>query len=183
MKFLHRSIQLLFIIVALFVGVGLIHAHSPEELPISIESQGVEYELPYAGLLPDHPLYTVKAARDAFWLFFTRDAFKKAELLLLFSDKKVVMAQSLADKGKWTLAIEALEASEKDVDRMIDALKLAQKIGSAPSQDFLDTALQSNEKHLEIMKNIYKHSQKTVHSRIEEVMQRNVDHYNQLDRM
>lgn len=177
MKFFTRALQILICLVVLCVSVGLIHAQTPQQSPEA------GYELPYAGLLPDHPLYMVKAARDSFWLFFTRDSIKKAELLLLFSDKKVVMAQALADKDKWDLAAEQLDASEKDVSRMIEAINLSKRIGSSLSEDFIDTALQSNNRHLEIMRNMRKYAPDKTRDQVEAAMQMNIDHYNELKKL
>lgn len=67
---------------------------------IEIKGEAVEYELPFAGVLPDSPLYYLKTVRDNFWLFFTRDNMKKAEVLILFSDKKNSSCANADKKGE-----------------------------------------------------------------------------------
>lgn len=67
---------------------------------ITINQDKVVYNLPYPGILPDNPLYFIKGIRDKILELVTRDNLKKAELYLLFSDKRVAMAESLAQKGK-----------------------------------------------------------------------------------
>ena len=73
----------------------------------------VEYNFPYVGLLPDHPLYLLKVSRDRILLFFTRDPEKKVHLNLLFSDKRLVMGQLLWEKGNIELSVTTLGKGEK----------------------------------------------------------------------
>lgn len=180
-----KPIAYFFVFIALFgflstfVASSVTPTFAQEE--IEVESKEINYTLPHAGLLPDSPLYPIKRMRDALWLFFTRDSLEKAELLRLFTDKKIVMAQAMAEKGKWDLAVETAEISEKDFARMIEAMEMAKKIGSAPTGDFLIQVNLSNEKHFEIMEDILIKAPQGVRMRIEEVMQTNVDHHNALE--
>lgn len=73
----------------------------------------VEYDLPFAGLLPDNPLYPVKALRDRILLFFTNDPVKKLQLKLLFADKRLVMGRLLWEKGNYDLSISTTVKAEK----------------------------------------------------------------------
>src|SRR5688572_14880920 len=51
----------------------------------------IEYSLPYAGgVMPDSPLWPIKAARDRAWYIISLDPLKKSQLNLLFSDKRLV---------------------------------------------------------------------------------------------
>src|SRR3989338_5370865 len=52
-----------------------------------------DYTLPYPGLLPDHPLYNLKALRDKILLWFTKDEVKLVELNPLISHKKIKFNQ------------------------------------------------------------------------------------------
>jgi hypothetical protein len=45
----------------------------------TIQNQKIDYDLPYPGLLPDHPLYFIKAGRDKITELITRDNIKKAK--------------------------------------------------------------------------------------------------------
>ena len=47
------------------------------------------YLLPYPGMLPDNPLYMLKAMRDRVINFLIADSQKKAEFYLLQSDKRL----------------------------------------------------------------------------------------------
>lgn len=123
---------------------------------VKIEGKEVVYQLPYPGLLPDHPLYFIKAVRDRLLDFLTRDNLKKAELYLLYSDKRLNMAEELSKKGKWSLMISTVSKGEKYSLKMVDFLKRAKKQGMAPTDDFLLKAKLSNEKHREILENLLK---------------------------
>ncbi|PIZ98613.1 MAG: hypothetical protein COX78_02915, partial [Candidatus Levybacteria bacterium CG_4_10_14_0_2_um_filter_35_8] len=56
------------------------------------------YELPYPGLLPDHPLYFLKMTRDKIIGFFISDPIKKAEFDILQSDKRLSAGVYLLNK-------------------------------------------------------------------------------------
>ena len=54
----------------------------------------IDYQLPYPGrILPDHPLWPLKAFRDKLWLLVTLNRSRQAELLLLFADKRLVSSR------------------------------------------------------------------------------------------
>lgn len=114
------------------------------------QQQKVEYMLPHPGILPDHPLYIFKAGRDKVMEFFTRDNIKKAELYLLFSDKRVKMAQELATKGKNNLAISTFSKAEKYSLKIPPLLRASKEQGVSPTDALLDRLKRSNEKHEEI---------------------------------
>lgn len=183
MKLINKSATVLAVLVLLLgcLSTSVVRANNSVEL--AMKSTEVEYTLPYTGILPDNPLYIFKVMRDGCWLFLTRDNNKKAELLLLFADKRVAMAQELGKKGKWSLALETLKASQDDVDRLIHTAGLAQRLGTAPTDDFLDTAILSNEKHLEVMENMFKSAPDEARNQLEEIMDRNTDQYNELDKL
>ena len=71
----------------------------------------VQYDLPYPGILPDNPLYFLKALRDNLLAFFITDPVKKAEYDLLMADKRLASAKSLQDEGKTDLAFTTLSKS------------------------------------------------------------------------
>lgn len=183
MKTIVNTLKLLTIlaIIVSVIAPQSVCAKGPRVL--EVKAAEIEYTLPHAGLLPDSPIYFLKSTRDAFWLFFTRDNNKKAEILLLFADKKIVMAQALGEKGKWNLAMETIEDSQRDIQRLMDSVNLAQKIGASPSEDFIDTVVLSNEKHLEIMESMLMTIPDGSRSTLEELMKKNASHYNNLQKL
>lgn len=84
---------------------------------------GVEYNLPYPGILPDHPLYILKLARDNVVSGLIFDAKKKAFYQLFLSDKKFAAGQMLITKGKndlgWTTILKSQEIYTQVVDKVI----------------------------------------------------------------
>jgi hypothetical protein len=117
---------------------------------ISFKKEEVVYVLPYPGILPDHPLYFVKTVRDRIIDWVTRDNIKKAEYYLLFSDKRVAMAESLARKGKDNLAISTYSKAEKYFQKIIGLLTEAKKQGASPNSEFINNLRLSNRKHYEV---------------------------------
>ena len=111
----------------------------------------VLYDLPYPGILPDHPLYFFKAVRDRVLDITTRDDMKKAELYLLFSDKRFAMADQLVKKGKVKLAVSTLSKGEKYAEKIPELIRNMKKQGSSPESTFLFKVKLSNEKHKEIL--------------------------------
>ena len=178
------AISIYFIFLTLVVGAFLApqstFAQEAQEA-VDVEAKEIAYTLPHAGILPDNPLYPFKRMRDSFWVFFTRDNVEKAEVLLLIYDKKIVMAQALAEKGKWELALETVNQSEKDFEKLLSAVETATKIGSSPTGDFMNKAKLSTDKHLEILESLLKTSPQGTRGQIEESMKLNVEHHNTLD--
>ncbi|HSW87725.1 MAG TPA: DUF5667 domain-containing protein [Candidatus Saccharimonadales bacterium] len=56
---------------------------------ITMENKQIQYDLPYPGLLPDNPLYSLKVLRDKIVEFFISDPAKKADYELLQADKRI----------------------------------------------------------------------------------------------
>jgi len=124
--------------------------------PVRAVQETIIYNLPYPGLLPDHPLYFVKILRDRILEIMTRDNIKKAELYLLLSDKRMAMAVDLAKKGKDKQAIETATKGEKYFINIPRLLSEAKKQGVTGSSEFVDRLKLSNAKHREILENFLK---------------------------
>src|SRR3989337_1880549 len=71
---------------------------------INSTSGSIDYYLPYPGLLPDHPLYWLKMVRDRVRLWLAFNQVKKAELLLLYADKRLGASKAVAEGNKVALA-------------------------------------------------------------------------------
>jgi hypothetical protein len=84
---------------------------------LGAETPQIDYQMPYEGkVLPDSPLWIFKAARDRIWFFITSSPSRKAELALLFSDKRLVSAKILFENKKPDIAISTLTKGEKYLD-------------------------------------------------------------------
>jgi len=133
--------------------VGNIYGASPTDL---IKDGSVVYELPYAGITPENPLYFFKQLRDQITEFLTRDSIKKAEFLLVSSDKRAHIAIILAGKGKTRQSVEVLADAEEKSMRIPNLLKESKKQGASPSERFIYTLKLSNSKHKEIIQELAK---------------------------
>ncbi len=110
----------------------------------------VDYILPYAGkILPDSPLWKLKALRDRIWFGVTASQIRRAELALLFSDKRLVMSQILYEKGEYDIAISTFTKAEKYLIIAAEEEKKAREQG-LNTDDFLIKFANSALKHKEI---------------------------------
>lgn len=89
----------------------------------------IEYTLAYPGILPDNPLYFLKAIRDRLVSFLINDPLKRAEFNLLTSDKRIAAARLLADRGKDDLAISTLSKSNNYLHSAISSINDAARAG------------------------------------------------------
>ena len=82
------------------------------------EDIDIKYFFPYPGkILPDNSIYFLKALRDKAWLFLNTNPNKKAEILLLFSDKRLASSRILFEKGKPNIAFSTLTKAEKYLEQ------------------------------------------------------------------
>ena len=133
--------------------IGSVYGASPKDL---IKNGTVVYELPYAGMTPENPLYFFKQLRDQVTEFLTRDSIKKAEFLLVSSDKRVHIAIILAQKGKTRQSVEVLADAEEKAMQIPELLRESKKQGTAPSERFVYTLKLSNSKHREVIQELAK---------------------------
>jgi hypothetical protein len=94
----------------------------------------VQYYLVYPGMLPDHPFYKLKMMRDKIWDFLTTNSLKKANLLLLFADKRVGAGQVLIEGNKIPLGLSTLIKGEKYLERAVEQTIIAKEKGGNISE-------------------------------------------------
>lgn len=154
MKNFGRYVLLISFIIIFPVAAYFVMGAS--ETLIKTPQEKVIYNLPYPGLLPDSPLYITKVIRDKITDFLTRDNLKKAELYLLYSDKRASMSLVLASKGKSQLAIDTFVKGEKYFLKIPGLLISAKKQGAQAPSSFVETLKQSNAKHKELIEELIK---------------------------
>src|SRR3989344_5431146 len=105
-KFLFFSL-LIFFVLNLGVSVlSVVYSKESEVTPLVIISEtpeikkSVEYNLPYPGLLPDSPFYSLKSLRDKIVSFLISSPLKKAEFNLLQADKRLNAGLYLFNSAK-----------------------------------------------------------------------------------
>jgi hypothetical protein len=90
---------------------------SPPPTPSQTDTQkeiNVDYQLPFpGGILPDSPLWGVKVLRDKVWYFITTSPLRRAELALLFADKRLVSSRLLFEGKKPDIAVSTFTKGEK----------------------------------------------------------------------
>ncbi|KKS95828.1 MAG: hypothetical protein UV71_C0003G0062 [Microgenomates group bacterium GW2011_GWC1_43_13] len=118
---------------------------------LGAEAPEINYQMPYQGkVLPDNPLWVFKAARDKLWYLITSSPLKKAELALLFSDKRLVSAQTLFEKKKPDIAISTLAKGEKYLEVAVAQEAIARSQGYDTST-FLERLAVASLKHRQMI--------------------------------
>lgn len=122
-------------------------------------SEAEEYQLPYAGILPDSPLYTFKAARDRIISFLISDSLRKAEFNLLQADKRLQAGVKLIEKGKEDLAEVTISKGENYFEQALGKLEEAKREGK-DVKPLLETMTASVKKHQEVVRQLQKKAEK-----------------------
>jgi hypothetical protein len=136
-----------------------VDAFSATPTPIVQEKDGqnevkINYVLPYTGkILPDSPFWFVKALRDRIWLTVTTNTMRKAELSLLFADKRLTAAEELFKKDKPLLALSTLTKAEKYLETA-SRLEAKERKSGVDTKSFLMTLANASLKHLEEIEKI-----------------------------
>lgn len=159
LQVISESILLLFVFLIFFST----SVHSQSVAPVSLEDIASapatvqHYNLPYPGILPDHPLYFVKSLRDRILLFVTADPVKAVELRRHLADKQLAMGQTLCDKGKIALCIRTIALGEQYLQQAVEqtqkvTLTSAQKIERL---EHLSAAVEAHMKSIEQLKETF----------------------------
>jgi hypothetical protein len=129
-------------------------SQAPGQLITGSEIPKIDYMLPYTGnILPDSPFWKLKALRDRVWFEVTASHLRKAELALLFSDKRLAMTQSLVDKGEFEIAMSTFTKGEKYLLIAVKEEKLARE-QNINTDNFLIKLATSALKHKEIAEDL-----------------------------
>jgi len=121
---------------------------------LGIESQEIDYQMPYEGrVLPDSPFWVLKAARDRVWFLITSSHARRAELALLFSDKRLMSAKTLLEKNKPDIAISTLTKGEKYLEVAVSEERAARQENNDTSV-FLTRLAVASLKHWQIIESL-----------------------------
>ncbi len=158
-----KKLTILVFCLAAILFVPTAHAQeasstpAPTPKPVDSDRIGVDYKLPYPGILPDHPLYFLKAVRDGVLGFFITKPLKKAGYDLLQADKRVEASRMLIEqrKGKIDLAETTYSKAENYFEDAIAKTDAAKKEGQGDSE-FVKKLRLANLKHQEVLSEMYK---------------------------
>jgi hypothetical protein len=121
---------------------------------LGVGAPEIDYQMPYEGkVLPDSPFWVLKAARDRIWFLITSSPSRKAELALLFSDKRLMSAKVLFENKKLDIAISALTKGEKYLEVAVAEENIAGSQGYDTSV-FLARLAVASLKHREIIESL-----------------------------
>ncbi|MCR4326787.1 MAG: hypothetical protein NUV52_03980 [Candidatus Roizmanbacteria bacterium] len=109
--------------------------------------------LPFPGMLPNHPLYPLKQARDNFMLLTTRAPLNKAQLYLHLADKNINAANMVTDCG---IATKTAIQSQEYLLNQRQALMAAKEMGLTPEITTIMGNRMSIKEHNMILKDIGK---------------------------
>ncbi|MEK7111802.1 MAG: DUF5667 domain-containing protein [Patescibacteria group bacterium] len=144
------------LLVSVFKAASIYYNFSPmgNTLAKATEEINIDYPLPYPGrILPDHPLWPLKALRDKLWLGLTVSPTRKAELALLFADKRLVSSQILFERGKPEIAFSTLSKGEKYLEEAL-ILDVQNRAKGLDTREFLERYVNSALKHREVINEI-----------------------------
>ncbi len=104
---------------------------SPAPSPVATVSSTPKsnYFLVYPGILPDSPLYQLKMVRDRIWIWLTTGAVERANLFLLYADKRVGAGKVLIEGNKVSLGVSTILKGEKYLERAVNEAEKAKKEG------------------------------------------------------
>ena len=117
----------------------------------------VNYDLPYPGILPDNPLYFLKALRDNVYNLFITDQIQKADYDLLMADKRLASSRVLITKGNYLLALTTLSKAGNYFDQSIQLAAQAKAQGKN-ANNIINKLWVASQKHQQV---IYQMSQLT----------------------
>lgn len=112
-----------------------------------------DYQLPYPGLLPDSPFYTLKTVRDRIVEFLIADPLKKTEFYLHQADKRLNTGAFLARSGKYDLAQSTISKGENYFEQSLSAAQEA-KMQGMDIGGMLNRFPQAARKHKNVLKDL-----------------------------
>lgn len=125
--------------------------------------ENVEYTLPYPGMLPDNPLYNLKAMRDRVIEFLISTPIKKSEFYLLSSDKRVNTGYYLILKNKDDMGVLYISKSNNYMSMAITEGYNAKENG----RDILQKIKTSIKKHKQLITDVESKVDKKNRSKLE----------------
>ncbi len=140
----------MFLVLSLIFPIG-IFAKTPTASVSKPAPTPVAYDLPYPGILPDHPLYFLKTIRDKIVDLFTSNPEKRVEFLLLMADKRLVMGRLLMEKENEELARSTISKGEKYFLRATEELVLLRKRNLESGDRLRERLRTAYKKHEEVV--------------------------------
>ncbi len=110
----------------------------------------IEYYLPYPGkILPDNPLWPLKALRDRLWLLINTNPMREAELMLLFADKRLGSSVTLFENGNFDDGFSSFTKAEKYLEEA-SIKEESNRMAGEQTTEFLIKIATASLKHYEL---------------------------------
>ena len=163
-----KSIILIIILFTFLINFQRVFAQDAASSS-AIVNQEVNYFLPYPGILPDNPLYFLKALRDRAVSMMISDPLKKVEFNLLMADIRLNAAQYLFAKGenKYTLAETTISKGENYFYNALVMIDVAKRQGM-PINNIVSNLKTASLKHQQVIKELKNKSTGMISSRLAE---------------
>lgn len=113
-----------------------------------------QYHLPFPGILPDHPLYFLKALRDRILDVLIVDPLRKGEFYLLQADKRLSMGMAYDEKGMGEKADGSIAIAEGFMGQTVQSLMSFKNSGGEVPGSTVDRLEKSMAKHIEVITSI-----------------------------
>ncbi|HKB88702.1 MAG TPA: DUF5667 domain-containing protein [Patescibacteria group bacterium] len=126
-------------------------APTPTTKIVPTPTPTINYFLPYPGkILPDNWLWYFKAIRDKSQYLITTDPLKKADLALLYSDKRLGGSVTLFENKKPDIAASTLTKGEKYLEEAVKDEEIAKDRG-INTNDFLIKLANASLRHRQVI--------------------------------
>lgn len=157
------------VFLAFALPVFALTPKEPTPLPTPTPTR-VDYFLAYPGILPGHFLYPIKMIRDRILLYSTRNPLKKAELLLLYADKRLGAGKALIEGGKEKLGATTITKAEKYLERAKIQAQVAEKAGKDTAV-FWEKLERAARKHEEILRELIEKTSGETKTTLEQLLE------------
>lgn len=149
--------SLFVLLVSLYKSVSVDYVFSKLPDETDFKSAGdiqLDYDFPKKGFfLPDNKLWPLEAMWDRFSLILNSDPKKEIDLLVYMSDKRLVYAQSLVEKGNLEYAAKTIAKAESYLKTASDQEKVYRQQGIDTSQQLVSIA-DSAKAHKEMIRQL-----------------------------
>ncbi len=133
---------------------GLEKKEEVMEVKEEIVKKKSDYALPYPGILPDHPLYGLKALRDQILDAIIIDPLRKGEFYLLQADKRLNMGIFLTERSKGVAAEVIISKGEKYLEKAVNLIVGLKSSGKDVPGYIVERLSKSIEKHIEVLEEL-----------------------------
>lgn len=149
-----RKTALIIVLLATFLSFSIKDSFAQISSSMATDfAKDTSYQLPYPGILPDNPLYPLKAFRDQVVNFLITDSIKKSEFYIFAADKHLNSGIYLFKKGKIDLAESMISKGENYLDKAVSERNKIQ--GSRMEKNLIDaklaTSLKVHKSYLDVL--------------------------------